>query len=399
MIASNAGLEGAVVVQQIERETGQPERAQQRLTALQQYYPQDSQLLATRASVESSAGNREEAIQLVKAAQLYNPDNEDLARMARDISFVSRATTGKSAQFVKLDGEYRSYGEHDEYISTLSGMMGVGDNNEIGFMVQNDNMHPKNMLLPSTGGVTDNSTSRQQVELLMAHYFDNGNRLQGSLFADSGKQVGAGAYYSFANSLGRTELLGEYHKPYWDYPSAVFAYANRDRVGFRHYATLSPNNSLGLEVSANNYNIKLSDDQVQTGLFRASLTHQIQPKTENQPYLGVGYGFDGEYKFGSTHESRSGLFGTTYHPFDWRSREVHFLSGMYRDDWTPTTHATLVAGYAIDRLADSGPSFEARVTEDLSDQWELGVRGHYGFQANEVDANAVNVGAHLMYKF
>ena len=78
---------------------------------------------------------------------------------------------------------------------------------------------------------------------------------------------------------------------------------------------------------------------------------------------------------------------------------MHFLSGMYRDDWTPTTHATLVAGYAIDRLADSGPSFEARVTEDLSDQWELGVRGHYGFQANEVDANAVNVGAHLMYKF
>ncbi len=384
---------------QIERETGQPERAQQRLLALQQYYPQDSQLLATRASVESAAGNRSEAIALVQQAQLYNPDNEDLARMERDISYVQRATTGKSAQFVKLDGEYRSYGASDEYITTLSGMMGVGDDNEIGFMVQNDSITPNNGFLdPATGGIANDSVNHQQVELLMAHYFENGNRLQGSLFADASSQIGAGVYYAFANRLGRTELLGEYHKPYWDYASAVNAYANRDRVGFRHFASLSENNSLGVEMSANNYNIEFGDDQVQTGLFRVSLSHQIQPKTEDQPYLGVGYGFDGEYKLGSEHKRRNGVFGS-YKPFDWTDREVHFLSGMYQDDWTPTTHALLVAGYAIDRLGEGGPSAEARVTQDLSDQWELGVRGHYGFQAQEAENDAVNVGAHLMYKF
>lgn len=382
----------------IEQETGQQERARQRLATLQQYYPQDSQLLATRASFEGASGNRGEAIELVKAAQFYNPDNEDLARMQRDLTYVARSSNGPSAQYVKLDGEYRSYGEHDEYITTLSGMAAVGGNNEIGFVVQNDSIHPDGILVPSSGAATDDSAARQQVELQLGHYFDNGSRLQGSLFTDSGGQVGAGAYYAFSHAAGRTELLGEYHKPYWDYATAVYAYANRDRVGFRHFAQLSENNSLGVEASANNYNIKFADDQVQTGLFRVSLSHQLQKKTADQPYLGVGYGFDGEYKMGSEHETRTGVNGL-YKPFDWIDREVHFFSAMYQDDLTPTTHATLVAGYAFDRLNQDGPAVEARVTEDLTQQLELGVRGRYGFQAQQNNNDAVNVGAHLMYKF
>ena len=383
----------------IEQETGQQDRAQQRLAALQQYYPQDTQLLVTRAGVESAAGNREEAIQLVRAAQISSPGNEDLARMERDLS-VSPNGVRIAKQFLKLDGEYRSYGPHDEYITTLSGMVGVGDDNEMGFMIQNDSISPDGILLPSTGALGSEDTSRQQLELLLAHYFENGSRLQGSLFADSGKELGAGAYYAFDNALGRTELLGEYHKPYWDYASAVFAYANRDRVGFRHFATLGPTTSMGAEVSANNYNIKFGDDQVQTGLFRVSLAQQLQAKTEDQPYLGVGYGFDAEYKLaGHNFETRSAPGTGEYHPFEYRTREVHFLSGVYQDDWRPTTHALLVAGYAIDRLNEDGIAVDARLTEDLTDQWELGVRGHYGFQANQAENDAVNVGAHLMYKF
>lgn len=381
----------------IEQETGQQDRAKQRLMALQQYYPQNSALLVSRAGIESAEGNREEALSLVRAAQVYNPSNEDLGRLERDLAYAPTGSTSRMAQFVKLDGEYRSYGPHEEFIETLSGMINATDSTQLGFMVQNDSMSPENMVLPSTGALTSNNTSRQQVELLMAHYFDGGNRIQGSLFADSGYQVGGGLYYGFDNALGRTEVLGEYHKPYWDYPSAVFAYANRDRVGFRHVATINPKLSMGLEGSLNNYNIKYEDDQVQTGLFRMSLAYALQEKTEDQAYFGLGYGFDGEYKIGD-HNSQNGAFGV-YHPFDWRSREVHFISGVYQDDWTPTTHAMLVAGYAVDRLNEDGPSFDARVTEDLTDQWELGVRGHYGFQSNEAENDAVNVGAHLMYKF
>jgi predicted Zn-dependent protease len=392
----------------IEQETGQTAKAQQRLAVLQQYYPQDSQLLGYRASVESAAGNRDEAKHLVKQAQAYNPENEDLVQLQQNLDYTARSTAHNTAgggpQFIKLDGEFRSYGAHDEYISTLSGLVNVPGNNEMGFNLQQDNINPDNLVLPSTGEVTNKDVARDQAELFMAHYFENGNRLQGSLFVDGSSTLGGGAYYAFGNALGRTELLGEYHKAYWDYPQAAFAYANRDRVGFRHFANLSPETSLGLEMSANNYNIAFDDDQVKTGLFRLSLVHQLQAQTANQPYFGIGYGFDGEYKFGSDHNSLpSPITSGNYHPFDWRDREVHFLSGIYRDDWTPSTHALLVAGYAFDRLNDDGPSVEARITQDLSDQWELGVRGRYGIQTSGggdvTDNDAINLGAHLMYKF
>ncbi len=382
----------------IEQETGQTARAQQRLAVLQQYYPQDSQLLGYRASVESAAGNRDSALQLLQQAQVNAPENEDLTRLVRDMERAGSSGSGRGqgVQFVKADGEYRSYGEHDEYIATLSGVVDVGAGNEMGFNLQSDWMEPQRILRPETGGTSSAQTSRQQAELFLAHYFDSGSRLQGSIFGDN-NTVGGGLYYAFDNQLGRTELLGEYHKPYWDYPQAVWAMANRDRVGFRHYAGLSAKTTMGLEGSINNYNIEFEDDQVQTGLFRLSLVHQLQEQTENQPYFGVGYGFDGEYKIGD-HNTRIGI-GGGYHPFDWRSREVHFLSGIYRDDWTPTTHATLVAGYAYDRLNDHGPSVEGRVTQDLTEQWELGVRGRYGMESNQTDNDAVNLGAHLMYKF
>lgn len=402
----------------IEQETGQAERANQRLMALQQYYPSNPQLLATRAGMEGASGNREEAIALLQQAQHSAPENEEIVHLLREFQrpVASSVLTGTGQQFLKADFEYRSYGPHDEYISTLSGVAAVGDRTEMGFMLQNNALDPSNILTPPTGLGSNDDVNIQQAELFLAHYFDNGNRIQGSLFVDhsggsdtrvlggpnaDNTSLGGGLYFGFGNALGRTELLAEYHKPYWDYPQAVFARANRDRVGFRHFASIGQENSLGIEASINNYNIAYDDDQVQTGLFRLSFVHQLQEQTADQAYWGVGYGFDGEYKLAG-HNTDRGVPGL-YRPFDWRAREVHFLSGIYRDDWTPTTHATVIAGYAIDRLNEHGPSVEARVTEDLSDQWELGVRGRYGFQAGgsaaDDDNDAINLGTHLMYKF
>ena len=158
-----------------------------------------------------------------------------------------------------------------------------------------------------------------------------------------------------------------------------------------------PTTTLGVETSLNNYNTEVGDEQAQTGLLRVSLVHQLQPQTDSQPYIGVGYGFDGEYLFDKP-ESRT-VGAVTYRPFSFRDREVHFLSGIYRNDWTPTTHALIVAGYAYDRLNENGPAAEARITQDLTDQWELGLRGRYGIESSASNSDAVNLGAHLKYKF
>lgn len=382
---------------QIEQQTGQTDRARMRLDALARYYPNDPQLLSYRAGLESASGNREQAVTLLQQAQAQAPQNEAIARNLYDLQHLSsRETRATIEQYAKLDEEYRRYGDNDEFITTLSGAMRASNRNEIGASIQDDEIQPKAIIDPKTGLITDKSVSHQAGEMYLAHYFDGGTRGQLSLFGD-GAAAGGGAYMAFDNLLGRTELLGEYHKAYWDYPEAVYAYANRDRVGLHHFVNLSRTTSLGLETSYNNYNIEVADEQAQTGLFRLSLMHQLQPKNETQPYFGIGYGFDGEYLVDKPELRTVGTI--TYRPFVFRDREVHFLSGLYQDDWTPTTHATLMAGYTYDRFNESGPAGEARLVQDLTKKWELGVRARYAIETSANNADAVDAGAHLKYKF
>lgn len=386
----------------IEQETGQTERAQQRLAALQQYYPQNTQLISYTASVEAAEGNNSQAIELLTQAQMLAPENEDYSRMINDLRRGGTGGRNAIAQYLKIDHEYRNYGANHEQITTLSGAAQVGDRTEMGFNLMNDRVNPKGFTDPGTGLVTRESNNFQAGEIYLAQYFDGGDRLQGSVFGNE-YTAGGGLYYSFNNQLGRTELLGEYHKPYWDFPEAVYGLANRDRVGLRHFGQINKTLSYGVETSLNNYNVEALDDAANTGLIRVSLQQQLQPQTENQPYLGVGYGFDGEYMMGDA-DTRRGVAGVRYEPFPMRSREIHQLTGIYRDDWTDSTHALFVAGYAYDRLNEHGPVVEGRLTQDLGDSVEAGVRARYGLQTSsgggsDNDDDAVNLGAHMMYKF
>ncbi|PZP83993.1 MAG: hypothetical protein DI582_09860, partial [Azospirillum brasilense] len=389
----------------IEQETGQTERAKQRLAALQQYYPNEPQLIGYTASVEAAEGNTEQAIEMYQIAQGLSPENEDYGRMVSDLKRGGGSYGGARtiAQYLKVDHEYRNYGANHEHITTLSGAARVGDRSELGFNLMNDRVNPKGFQDPATGLVTRESESFQAGEIFFGHYLDSGDRVQVSAFANE-DTPGAGLYYSFGNPLGRTELLGELRKPYWDFPEAVYGIASRDRVGLKHFGQINPTLSYGVETSYNNYNVEVQDSTAQTGLIRVSLQQQIQPQTETQPYLGVGYGFDGEYLMGKPDDRLiSGTGPGTYRPFPFRSRENHQLSGIYRDDWTDSTHVLLMGGYLFDRLGENGPVVEGRLTQDLSDSVEAGVRGRYGLATSSSGSasedDAVNLGAHLMYKF
>ncbi|MFZ4125872.1 MAG: hypothetical protein ACOYJ2_07380, partial [Rickettsiales bacterium] len=65
----------------------------------------------------------------------------------------------------------------------------------------------------------------------------------------------------------------------------------------------------------------------------------------------------------------------------------------------PSTHGLVQAGYAYDRLGAGGPVVEGRLTQDITDTVEAGVRARYGVESNNSNNNATNVGAHVQYKF
>ncbi len=377
---------------QIEQNSGQLDKARTRIKALKYYYPNDPQVLSYEAAIESARGNNSRALALVNEAKTYAPENEALTLQAENIRQVDRGTS-----YVKLDHEYRALGKNDEQITTASGALRVG-RMEFGIEAQNDFLNSDQIRRASDGRVGNYDADRQRGELYAAYNLGDGARAKASLFANN-STLGTGADVEFKNRLGKTELLAEYQRPYWDFVEAVYEHATRDRVGAKHYAELRPGTSLGLEASYNNYNIDEKDSVAQTTLVRANLVQQLQPKTASQPYLGIGYGFDGEYLSGKPDQRLDGL-GNGYYLLPVRDREVHALTGIYRSDWTPNTHALIVGGAAYDRINESfSPLAEVRVDQDLTKQWQVGGRARYALETNNTDNHALNVGADMLYKF
>ena len=373
-----------ILYAQIEQQTGQSKRAKERLEALRKYYPNDPQLITTTASVESAEGNSGKALDLLRQAQALQPLNEDIPRQ---MAALRRTQT---VDFVKVDHEYRGIGDSNEHITTLSAAKSIGDRSEIGINLKNDFLETDDIIHPETGIIGDYDASRQQAEIYVAQFFDGGDRGQFSVFANN-DTVGAGAYYAFNNALGRTQGILEYHKPYWDFVEAVFGNATRDRIGLTHNTLLSPTLSMGAETSYNLYNVEVGDDIASTYLLRLSFIQRLN----QSPYLAVGYGFDGEYLTGGPELDAT----NTFRPFPFRSREVHFVSGLWGFDITPSTHALLVGGWAFDRLNKDGPVVEGRITQDISNEFEAGLRARYGFETSDTDNQQTNVGGYLMYKF
>lgn len=371
----------------LEMETGKEQQALNRLTTLQQHYPQDSGLLGYSAIAENFSGNWPHALNMLEHAQELNPHNEDIANLKKDIE------RAHSNQFVKLDYDYRRIGDNDEHITGISGAAKVTNRFEVGMNVQNDEMDTAGTRRAFDGRVGDYDYSRQRGEVFGAYYMSNGDRLQGSIFANN-DTAGAGVYYAFNNPLGRSEAIVEYKRPYWDFVEAVAEQATRDRVGIKHVGNITPETTMSAEVSANRYNIALEDDVATTALVRANVVQQIRPQN---PYLGVGYGFDGEYVIDKTYKPLAG--GGKYSPFPMNSREVHFLSGIVSQPLTDSTKANLVAGYAVDRLGDHGPQVEGNITQDLGEDVEAQVRARYGLETRDTKQNATTVGGHLKYKF
>ena len=391
----------------MEMDSGQTDKAKQRLAALDRYFPNDPQLKSYEASLASASGNKPEAMRLLRQAQTVSPENEDLALQMSSIERASQVSAnGSNANYAKIDQAYRGLGKNNEYITSLSGAVHPTNPFELGFNVQNDFADTHQIRRESDGAIGDYNLTRQRGEIYGAYTLEGGPRLQASLFGNN-DTAGMGGYFGFQSFLGHLEFLGEYHRPYWDFVEAVAYDANRDRVGVKDYANLTPTLSLGVETSLNTYNIKDADDVRNTALVRVSLVQQLQAQTKTQPYWGVGYGFDGEYKTGGDQKTGVDALGVTYPLFPLTDREIHSLTGIYQDDWTAIDHARFVAGVAYNRFGSSfSPLVDGRWDHDITDRWQFGLRGRYSLQANSEngsgslsDNHELDLGADLLYKF
>jgi tetratricopeptide (TPR) repeat protein len=378
---------------QIEQETGQKQQARERMTTLRQTYPQDPALVTYAASLESSGGNQLRALQMLEDAQSSQPNNQEINNM------LSALRKQQPQDFVALDFLYRSSGDSNEYITGLQGRVRGSDRTEYGMNLQTNEVDAQNIVSGYTGIIGDYSASRQQGELYGAYYFDEGGRAQLSGFANNWT-AGAGAYYGFGHDYGRTQLIGEYRRPYWDYVEAVYSEATRSRVGVKHAAIINPTLSMSLEGSLNQYSTEAETDAADTGLIRANFVQQLQPKVPyKEPYIGLGIGFDGEYEMGSLPTLTNAL-GQTYNPLPQTQRSIFLLSGIFQHDFNPKTRGQLVAGYAYDAEGSTGsPNVDGRLGYDLTEDWTVEGRASYGFDQSDVSSDVTQFGVNLRHDF
>ena len=393
--ATNTDLAPAVVDEtlrlqmlyaRIELENGDRTAALNRLRIVEKYYPNNPTLLGYIASIESAGGNYNKALQMVEQASALSPMNEDLRALEHSIRKVH-------GDFLKADYDWRRTGNSDEYISTLSGRATVMPNNEIGFVVQNDDINTSDVRRSYNGTVGDDDYQKNRGQIYFNHYDDEGSRYQASVFGNN-YTAGAGFAFAFNNSLGRTDLILDYNRPYWDFVEAAAEDATRDRVGFTHSAQLTDTLSFFGETSLNRYNIQDENDVASSYLLRAGFVQRLRPA---QPYIGIGYGFDGEYMIDKDYSRDPS--NRIYPTFPLTAREIHFLSAIFQYEFTRSTVGDLITGYAVDRLGQHGPAVEARLTQQITDSLEAQARYRFGIESNNSDNNASTVGGHLMWRY
>ena len=142
-------------------------------------------------------------------------------------------------------------------------------------------------------------------------------------------------------------------------------------------------------------------DVAETILARANVIHaELQPMTTTQPYLGVGYGFDGEYRTQKP-DVRADVGNGDYFALPVYTREVHALTGIYQDDWTPRDHALFIGGVAYDRINGGfSPLVEAHLDHDITKSSGRSAAVPATPRKPTIRITTLlNVGADLLYKF
>jgi hypothetical protein len=378
-------IQNELIRARLEVETGKAYASSKRVRALAAKHPENPQVLGFSANVENFVGNWPYARKLINKAHALQPNNEDIVELQRGIE-------RQHASSVYLDGEWRRLGKSDMTISTIGGAYDVNENVQVGIEVQNNNVDSEPLRL-SNGSQGSFSDDRQRGELFIRYFDDEGSQSQVSLYGNN-DTAGVGAYHSFVNPLGFTNLGVEFRRPNWEFVEGIIDDTTRDRVEVGHRYSPNDKTIITGEVGLNNYNTKYDDNLSSSASVAASVSYRVH----ELPYVAVGYGLDAEYEL--SEENGRDANGIPFQRFPLDSREVHSLNVLGNYDFDEDTNAEGLISYGFERISgDSGPSVEGRVTRYLDDQVSVQGRAGYGFRGGADSGEVSNAGVRLQYRY
>jgi hypothetical protein len=203
-----------------------------------------------------------------------------------------------------------------------------------------------------------------------------------------------GAYFQFLNMLGETKLTLELRKSYWEFTQSVLDDATRDRAAITHVVKPATDLTIIATPNVNRYNVDGHSNVMSTAGFDFDIVYRL---LDAQPYLAVGYGFDGEYNL--SREKDFDATGAYTELFPLRTREIHFVSLAGGWEFSEDTYAEGLVGYGIDRFGGNGPSIEAKLTHEFTKSLDGQIRGYYGLDSANSNNNLSRVGSYVRWRF
>lgn len=368
-------------------ETGDHYAVTDKLVELTELYPNNGTLLGYTANALNFTGRWKYAQKMLERAHEVMPMNEDILQLQRDINIRHDAEN-----HVKVNYDWVSIGDSNENLWSLSGLVYVDEDVEIGANLETADVQAKGVRRID-GREGNFHEDAQRGEIYVAHEGLDGQRIQGSVYGNN-DTFGLGLSYQWLNSLGISRVYAEYQRPNWDFVEGILDDATRDRIGFEHSYIHNTLWSFEGGAALNRYNLRDADGVADTVSAVFSATRQLR---QAHPYLAANYTLDAEYRIGK--KLFTNLLNEQYYPlFD--SREVHTVSLIAAEQFTPQTDGLIQAGYSYDRLGGNGPLIAGQLTHEmLDDQLEAQIRGSYGARTSDSEGDTTRVGGHLKWRF
>lgn len=379
-------LRNELLLARLDLETGKLKSASDRMDALEETYQEDPQYLGFAANTYYYTGMWPAAKERIKEARAKSPDNFDIARMQRTIDRTH-------PDHVRGDITLFNRGDNTDIETKLSGETHVKGPWTVGGEIANHKVKTKNELQPS--GVIGGRSGNRQTAHLYGIYSDNALSMwTGSLYANN-DTAGLGLQYDRVNSLGRTTLAAEFHKPYTDYIEGIMDDAVRDRLSAYHVIKPSTRWEVGFGGSLNNYSTDYQDDVFQSFGIDLNVVYAARLA---QPYIGIGYGILGEYELGK--ETQLTATNQVYRQFPLRTREIHFGSVTFAHDFSEKTYGSMLLGYGWDRYGGNGPAVEGNINHEIHPMWDVGASAYYGIStSNATDDDLSILNAYVRRRF
>jgi hypothetical protein len=305
------------------------------------------------------------------------PEDEDVRTARREIAAGDRARLA-IAQESKLIGS----GWRENTVGT-SGQMPLGAAHRMGWTVELNfvDLAPVRRL---DGTMAEFHGTRQRSELYWETDRESGRVWRAAMFGSSAG-MGAGLSVTVPDMGGRTTVLAEFGRPFWEFAEGLPGGGRRDRVRVDRQFGARGGWRTWAGGGWNRYGLERLLNGATSGGATAGVNWNFR---QAWPGVLATYGFDGEYRLSLA--QRTGPDGRMFAPLPFLSREVHTVGGAFvhaeRGGYLRGWRLESAGGYALDRFGGSGPYVNLRAVYERSGCWRI--EGMWDHRLNRVNTVA-----------